>query len=65
MDNKGHTWITDSTGNIDIFMYDNGHYCNGPQCSVCGYSFCQHCLEEPSIECPGRELTEDEYWESL
>jgi hypothetical protein len=52
---RGHIWERCADGDIDIFAFDEGHH-NGPVCSSCGYSFCHHCQEDPSIDCPGVPL---------
>lgn len=56
---KCHTWAKDSSGRIDHFAYDCGFH-NGPCCTRCGNSFCEHCYpegwNEPCVvekwECP-------------
>ena len=40
---KKHSWRKDECGDIDIFGYTDGEYCNGPVCEICGYGFCHHC----------------------
>ncbi len=56
--NHGHKWLTvrDNYPNdyhkygdeIDVFAYDYCN-CNGPECKLCGYSFCKHCKDESDI----------------
>jgi hypothetical protein len=49
---KGHEWVRDDDGNIDVFAYSAGQFCNGPVCSKCGYGYCHHChLDVPPKEC--------------
>jgi hypothetical protein len=40
---RGHVWQTGDDGELDIFAYGEGEYCNGPLCVKCGYGFCHHC----------------------
>ena len=49
---RGHTWKRDSSGEIDIFAIESG-FCNGPQCTTCGFGECWHCARPnwPSIDC--------------
>lgn len=52
---KGHHWETYvSDGNI--IYHDLGGYHGGPICKNCGYSYCQHCDDEPDEECPNPVL---------
>ena len=44
---SGHKWLEDEDGEVDIFAHATGT-CNGPTCSVCGYSPCWHCKPEPN-----------------
>jgi len=37
-----HLWKREENGNIDIFAFEVGFH-NGPECEVCGESFCHHC----------------------
>lgn len=39
---KKHLWYKDEGGNVDEWRVDVGFH-NGPQCRVCGESFCMHC----------------------
>lgn len=62
-----HQWKTLASGEIDHWVVeipDVGTEHNGPECSVCGFSFCEHCDEEFvkknnsarsawNFECPG------------
>jgi hypothetical protein len=51
-DQNGHTWETDGNGKINVFALDAGYH-NGPRCTSCGYSFCEHCQAGRPIEaCP-------------
>ena len=49
---KGHEWIRDSDGDINVFAFNEG-ICNGPKCKKCDYEFCHHCIKykcsEPCI----------------
>ncbi len=46
---KGHTWALNTWGGVDIFaFYEDDH--NGPVCTYCGYSFCEHCIDEDTME---------------
>ena len=54
----GHTWIKKGR-KIDIFAYNVYDPHNGPKCSVCGYGFCHHCQDGPSIPCPGAVKAEE------
>lgn len=55
-----HTWQLTEAGHVDTFALDYegetmGH--NGPHCTVCDESFCEHC--EPDIYdqlCPGPDV---------
>lgn len=40
-----HTWKRREHGTIDNFAMENGYH-NGPVCTRCGYSFCEHCDED-------------------
>jgi hypothetical protein len=52
----GHKLRRDEDGDIDFFVMDIGYH-NGPGCTECGHSWCEHC--EDAIEpCIGREETE-------
>lgn len=42
---EGHLWKKDDQGRTDHFAFDH-MYCNGPECLICGYSFCEHCHPE-------------------
>lgn len=48
---QGHEWRRDEDGEVDIFAYTEGQYCNGPECVKCGYGFCHHCQELPVVSC--------------
>lgn len=41
---QGHTPIMDGD-DVDMFVTDF-RYCNGPGCSVCGFTECWHCNHE-------------------
>lgn len=47
---RGHEWLTNDDGSIDIFGYDAGYH-NGPRCVKCGYGFCHHCQSLPDEDC--------------
>lgn len=52
---RGHVWIMDDDYDppiVDVWKHEGGHYCNGPKCVACGYSFCHHCHERPQKDCP-------------
>jgi hypothetical protein len=42
---SGHVWL-EIDGVVDQFAYEKGK-CNGPVCTVCGYSPCWHCEPFP------------------
>ncbi len=53
---RKHKWIRQKEDKriIDIFAHSSGYH-NGPECSVCGKSFCHHCNPECyKEECLGR-----------
>ena len=63
LESHGHIWKTNRDswpkedgeyGNmIDEFAYSIGIH-NGPECKICGYSFCMHCTSEFDIpKCTG------------
>jgi len=47
---RGHKWAT-ADGELDIFAYEEGEFCNGPRCTVCDYGFCHHCQDGPDVDC--------------
>lgn len=50
---KGHTPVLYSFGSLDHFVMESGFH-NGPGCSVCGWSCCEHCDSVSDIpECEG------------
>ena len=49
----GHRLIRDEDGKIDIFRLEIDH-CNGPECELCGQSWCHHCRDTPE-PCPSRQ----------
>lgn len=54
----GHVPATNDEGEVNWFFVE-GHYCNGPGCSVCHDGCCQHC--QPNWQpkpCPGAEKVE-------
>ena len=54
---RGHVWKQNGPdGVIDIFGFESGS-CNGPICVNCGYGFCHHCQEEPTVDCPNPDTT--------
>lgn len=64
-----HRWIKDEDGKINTFAYAEGNH-NGPECELCGFSFCHHCDDRYEDECPvlsesesilGSELATVEY----
>ena len=51
----GHVFVLDGDGDPDYFRVSQG-FCNGPECSVCGWSCCRHCTSIDQIpKCEGRE----------
>ena len=50
-DPRGHTWMVNGDGEINIFAFEHGWH-NGPACVVCGYGFCHHCRSGPEVDCP-------------
>lgn len=52
--NRGHTWIQDD-GRVDFMALDVEHH-NGPMCSVCYHSYCEHCEDGPSQDCEGPQV---------
>lgn len=40
-----HDWLTDANGNIDDFGFEYEFH-NGPECSRCYHSFCEHCVDD-------------------
>lgn len=51
VNNRGHKWVTEEDGDIDIFAYNPSEYHNGPRCEACGYGFCHHCQSLPDCDC--------------
>lgn len=52
----GHVLKRDEDGDIDIFAFSFG-YCNGPECTVCHQSWCQHCHSADSLKpCDGGQF---------
>ena len=37
-----HLWKRDKNDKIDLFAFESG-YCNGPVCTRCWHSECEHC----------------------
>ncbi len=55
---RPHTWQLDRQGNVDALAVNyedsDGQGHNGPLCTVCDWSFCEHCFpEEWHSECDG------------
>ena len=57
-----HKWELDDRGRVNLFALDEdftegwgGH--NGPRCTVCGLTFCEHCHDYWATPCPS------DYWE--
>jgi hypothetical protein len=48
---KGHIWIKEDSGIVDIWAYEPSEYCYGPVCKICGYGYCIGCYDEPQEEC--------------
>lgn len=40
-----HLWKRDKNGEIDLWAFSVG-YCNGPVCTRCWHSECEHCNED-------------------
>ena len=40
-----HLWRRDENGEIDLWAFELG-YCNGPVCTRCWHSECEHCNED-------------------
>lgn len=40
-----HLWRRDKNGEIDLWAFELG-YCNGPVCTRCWHSECEHCNED-------------------
>lgn len=58
MIDAGHTPTLDENGNPDMSI-TLGEFHNGPMCSVCGESRCEHCDNgDPFDPCPGKEKIE-------
>lgn len=48
-----HRWQLNEYGEVDIWALDYGYH-NGPKCTRCGRTFCQHCHRTVYVEeCPG------------
>jgi hypothetical protein len=58
-----HKWLLGEDGKINFCTF-NENYHNGPECQVCGYSFCEHCVssvnDKLEEECPGYTPSEPE-----
>ena len=39
---NGHVWIREDDGIVDVWRVAEGFH-NGPECALCGESFCEHC----------------------
>lgn len=48
---KRHAWARTPDGKIDYFAYESGFH-NGPQCTRCYHSFCEHCNPDGFDEGP-------------
>ena len=48
---RGHVWLKNEDGSVDIFGIAYGYH-NGPICELCDYGFCHHCQDLPSVDCP-------------
>ena len=48
---RGHEWETYDDGTINIFAYSPYDPHNGPKCKKCGYGYCHHCDDGPSVDC--------------
>ena len=46
----GHRLIRNEDGAVDVFRLDAGFH-NGPECELCGRSWCHHC-EMVASTCP-------------
>lgn len=45
LENAGHRLIRSEDGTVDIFRLDSGYH-NGPECELCGETWCQHCRRD-------------------
>lgn len=45
LEEEGHKLILNEDGEVDIFRLDVDHH-NGPECELCGESWCHHCQPE-------------------
>ena len=52
-DTMGHVWKTNKDGVSDRMAMSFGDH-NGPKCSSCGYTFCEHCAQELKL-CTNRQ----------
>lgn len=55
LESLGHKLKRDGSGNVDFFALDSGYH-NGPECVLCGESWCEHCENNPT-ECTHKETT--------
>ena len=39
---RKHLWKKNNDGEVDEWAWECG-YCNGPECEICGATFCVHC----------------------
>lgn len=59
-EHQEHEWILDEDGEIDMWQLESGFH-NGPACSRCGYSYCEHCHYNSDIH-PLCVINPENYW---
>lgn len=50
MGKRLHKWKLREDGSIDTFAYADGNH-NGPECELCGFSYCHHCDDFSESSC--------------
>lgn len=52
----GHILALNEDGTVDVFRLDVGYH-NGPECLLCGESWCQHCcLNHVIPQCASKNI---------
>ena len=46
---NGHVWKKNEKGEVDVFALECDPH-NGPECEICEYSFCEHCVKEDELD---------------